>query len=62
MEIVLNLKELTKKSLCPDEYVLLYLMYHKNFDSILNLYGAKYAQESLQKLSLVTNMWRNSCI
>ena len=43
MEIVINLKELTKKSLCPDEYVLLYLMYHKDFDSILALYGAKYA-------------------
>lgn len=43
MEIVLNVKELTKKSLLPDEYVLLYLLYHKDFDGILTLFGANYA-------------------
>lgn len=45
MEIVLNLKNLVKKGLHPDEYVLLYLLYHKEFDQILGLYGAKRAIE-----------------
>lgn len=50
MEINLNLDELTKKCLRPDEYILLYLMYHKKYNDILTLYGAKYALELRKNL------------
>ena len=50
MEIVVNLKELTKKALRPDEYVMLYLMYYKEFDTIATLYGIKYALELRKNL------------
>ena len=45
MEITLNLKEIAKKSLKPDEYVWLYLMYHKKYDDILVVFGALRAFE-----------------
>lgn len=50
MEVILNLKNLTKKGLFPDEYVLLYLLYHKEFDAILGLFGANKALKLRQGL------------
>lgn len=50
MEISLNLKELAKKSLKPDEYIWLYLMYHKKYDDILSVFGALRAFEIRKNL------------
>lgn len=50
MEITLNLTYLTKKCINPDEYILLYLIYYKEFDTILTLFGAKYALELRKNL------------
>ena len=39
MEIVLNLVKLQKSNLTPNQAVVLYLLYHKNFEEIKNIFG-----------------------
>lgn len=45
MELTLNISKLKRKQLTPDQFVLLFLLYHKNFEDIKILFGISKAIE-----------------
>jgi hypothetical protein len=45
MELTLNISKLKRKQLTPDQFVLLFLLYHKNFEDIKEIYGISRAIE-----------------
>lgn len=51
MEILMDLKKCSVHQLTPNEYILLYLLYYKNFDEIIKIYGKDKAIEIRNKLS-----------